>query len=156
VEGNIYSNGWNDDTVFELYDAVTNDLTGLAPAPDILDNAHSTLVAATPAGCALNVSLAQTRLVAGDLVSFTIDLEHRRPKTVTVPVNVWVENAGGVDVLRVKARTLTFRYRDHQRLRGSLGLPTLLPPGRYRLHVEVGQMRQGTATAQGSFEIVER
>ena len=135
---------------------MTNDLTGLAPAPDILDNAHSTLVAATPAGCALNVSLAQTRLVAGDLVSFTIDLEHRRPKTVTVPVNVWVENAGGVDVLRVKARTLTFRYRDHQRLRGSLGLPTLLPPGRYRLHVEVGQMRQGTATAQGSFEIVER
>lgn len=156
TEGNIYSNGWTDDTVFELYDAVTNDLNGLAPAPDIPDNSHSTLVAATPAGCALNVLLPQTRLAAGELASFIIDLDHRRPKTVTVRVNVWVENLEGVKVLRGKARTFTFRYRDHMRLHGSLELPTLLPLGRYRLHVEVGQMRQGTATAQGTFEIVER
>ncbi|MEW6745778.1 MAG: hypothetical protein AB1486_23765 [Planctomycetota bacterium] len=42
--GNIYSNGWFDDTVFEVYNAISNTLTPLAPAPDIPDNAHSTLV----------------------------------------------------------------------------------------------------------------
>ena len=33
--GNIYSNGYNDDIVFEVYNAPTNTLTLLAPAPDI-------------------------------------------------------------------------------------------------------------------------
>ncbi|MEW6741560.1 MAG: hypothetical protein AB1486_02280 [Planctomycetota bacterium] len=42
--GNIYSNGWTDDTVFEVYNVPSNTLTALAPAPDIAGNAHSTLV----------------------------------------------------------------------------------------------------------------
>lgn len=43
--GNIYSNGWNDDIVFEVFNVPTNTLTRLMDAPDIPDNAHSTLVA---------------------------------------------------------------------------------------------------------------
>jgi hypothetical protein len=43
--GNVYSNGWNDDSVFEVFHVPTNTLLRLADAPDIPSNAHSTLVA---------------------------------------------------------------------------------------------------------------
>jgi len=48
--GLIYSNGWNDDYLFEVYDIAANTITALAPAPDIPGNAHSTLVYVEPGG----------------------------------------------------------------------------------------------------------
>jgi hypothetical protein len=41
--GNIYSNGWLDPDIFEVYNAPANSITRLADAPVIPGNAHSTL-----------------------------------------------------------------------------------------------------------------
>jgi len=49
-KGLLYSNGQQDDYLFEVYDIAAGTLTTLAPAPDILGNAHSTLVYVEPGG----------------------------------------------------------------------------------------------------------
>jgi hypothetical protein len=55
--GNIYSNGWEDETIFEAFNVPTNTLTRLADAPAIPENAHSTLVAVRTISAVIPVTL---------------------------------------------------------------------------------------------------
>jgi hypothetical protein len=55
--GNIYSNGWEDETIFEVFNVPTNTLTRLADAPEIPENAHSTLVAVRTISAVISVTL---------------------------------------------------------------------------------------------------
>lgn len=104
-------------------------------------------------GCNLVMSLGRGVVGPGEVLPFTVTIEHNRHKTVTVPLVTWIEDAQGQIVETGMTRPHTFHQGDVLKLRNTITIPADFAPGYYRLVVGVDQMTQGEVWAQRPFRV---
>ena len=103
--------------------------------------------------CYLNIELDRASLAPGEGMTLDMRLVHNRPKTVTVPFTLWIENEAGQVVFQRDSKERTFVWGEDFRRAVSLTIPTSAPSGIYTLHVGLEEMRQGEEVASRTFTV---
>jgi hypothetical protein len=103
--------------------------------------------------CQMHVDLPTTTVLPGSKLSFGVEIEHNRHKTVLAPFFARIEDMNGNVITGKQSSTHRITQGTALSMDRTIRVPSNIAPGRYRLVVGIGEMTQGEVNRVQEFTV---
>lgn len=103
--------------------------------------------------CEMHVDVLAPNVLPGSLLSFGVEIEHNRHKTVLAPFYARIEDMNGNVITGKQSSVHRITQGTALSMNRTIRVPSNIAPGRYRLVVGIGEMSQGEVNRVQEFSV---